>query len=83
MKVNELLDHLAAIGATARLEPPDTLLVFPADRLSSEMLEALRGAKHEIIEILRTHAQPRPYPCARCGKFFYPEPALLCYWCRQ
>lgn len=54
------------------------LLIPPGPgSIPTAYLEALRAHRSEILEILTTH------PCAGCGRFAFPEPHTLCYWCRQ
>jgi hypothetical protein len=28
-------------------------------------------------------AQVKDWPCRQCGKFAFPRPDVICYWCRK
>jgi hypothetical protein len=47
----------------------------------SQVSDDLRARLHAVREELLEHLTPRP--CAGCGRFFFPEPNTLCFWCRQ
>lgn len=54
------------------------LLVPPGPgSLPAAFLQELRAHRSEILEILTTHA------CSGCGRFAFPEPQTLCFWCRR
>jgi hypothetical protein len=80
----DLLAALAALGATVTLREPDRLRIeAPPGALSPELWEALKEQKPVLLTLLREPPRVRAHLCAGCKRFFFPEPAFLCYWCRK
>jgi hypothetical protein len=49
----------------------------PVGVMTAELITAMRANKTALLE------QLRPYPCIGCGKFLFPVPYVLCYWCKK
>ena len=58
-------------GADLRARPRTTCGITP------DLVELLHARRAEILMALTTH------PCAKCGRFAFPRPHTLCYWCRS
>ena len=72
------LTWLAARGVVIRREGAD-LRARPriTGGITPDLVELLRARRAEILTALTT------YPCAKCGRFAFPRPETLCYWCRS
>jgi hypothetical protein len=62
----------------AYLEPDQIVLRGP---VTTDLVELAREAKDDLLALVRpaVHAAA----CTCCGRFFYSEPAPLCFWCRS
>ena len=41
------------------------------------------GSPGSLAVETRKELEPKSHPCAACKRFAFPEPAMLCYWCRR
>jgi len=73
-----LLTWLAARGVVIRRDGVN-LRARPrvTGGITPDLVELLRARRAEILVALTT------YPCAKCGRFAFPRPHTLCYWCRS
>lgn len=78
MSAAAVLRSLHAAGVEVLFEQPDQIRL--RGPLTPEVVELARRAKADLLALVRPHTDP--HPCACCGKFFFPEPATLCFWCR-
>lgn len=59
------------------VEPNNIKLSGP---LTHDLVELARGSKSDLLALVRPRVQVQP--CACCGRFFFAEPATMCFWCR-
>ncbi len=74
MTALEVLTELRAHGKV-ELSGDNLRVRVPKNFLTDRLREAIGMRKREIIKLLRT------YPCVKCERFAFPEPATVCYWC--
>ena len=81
--VADVLATVAARGLRLRVDDAGELAVFGP--LDGALLAALRVNREAIITTLRERAKatPQTAPCANCGKFAFPVPGVVCFWCRR
>jgi len=72
------LTWLAARGVVIRRRKTE-LRAKPCtpDALTPAIRTLLVARREEILVALTTHA------CAKCGRFAFPRPETLCYWCHS
>lgn len=75
MKSLDLIKDLSRVGATINLDGENLRVRAPKGVLTEARRDMLRSHKPELVRILST------YPCVSCGRFSFPEPSTLCYWC--
>lgn len=63
MKATELMARLTARGVKLTLDGDDVVVDGPPNVLNDEIVQAIRTAKPELVEVLRS----RPTSCRRCG----------------
>lgn len=73
----ELLSRLGAGGIAVTLRGNHVEVSGSLNVLDSDMLEQLRSAKPEILELLTT------YPCSRCGRGSFNHSGVVCFWCQR
>jgi hypothetical protein len=83
MTAPELLAALTALGATVRAVDDRLRIEAPAGTLTPELRTALTERKPDLLALLGEPLVTRAHLCAGCSRFFFPEPARLCYWCRK
>jgi hypothetical protein len=82
MSAARLIDTLARRGIRISLRGLDGLrLQAPTRVLTPKLLSEIRARKADIMRALRPVVQLHPFTC--CGRFFFQEPAVVCFWCRQ
>lgn len=79
VELGELLASLQARGLWIQWTAPDSLEVGPPEKVGVETLEALRRWKPVLLDAF---ANPRTWPCVRCGRHLFKLPCV-CYWCRK
>jgi hypothetical protein len=79
----DLLDCLASMGATVRVVEDRLRIEAPPGALTPDLRAALASEKPALLALLRQPPRVRAHLCSGCGKHFFPEPAMLCYWCRK
>jgi hypothetical protein len=79
----DLLATLAALGVTVYAVEDRLRIKAPAGTLTPELRSALADQKPALLGLLREPPRVRAYLCSGCGRFHFPEPAFLCYWCRN
>lgn len=80
--VRALLASCREAGVLVRLGDADLRLRSPMGPPPAELLDALRVHKPDVVAYLRDARTAHVHPCACCGRFFFPEPAITCYRCR-
>jgi TubC N-terminal docking domain len=75
--IAELLDEVHATGAELVVLAGGLRLVGDRSRVTDELRARLRANKPELLKYLR------PHPCTRCGRFWFREAGVVCYWCRE
>ena len=78
MNAQELLRGLREAGARIGLEEDELVVRAPTGAVPEELVERLREHKQVLIQFLKDRAT---WPCETCGRFAFPEPDLVCYWC--
>jgi hypothetical protein len=73
-----VLRRLQDAGVEVAFQAPDNIRLHGP--LTPELVELARAAKPELLALARPTVQPAP--CACCGRFFFAEPATVCFWCR-
>ena len=53
----------------------------PREALTPDMLIELKRHKSDLLTLLSTSHET--YPCSRCQRFAFPEPDVVCFWCRS
>jgi hypothetical protein len=76
-----LLEHLEQSGFTVVLDPPDGILVAPAEELTTEMRATIRANKAGILDALvrkakRTSSKQNARLCGICGSQQFWERSL-------
>ena len=80
--VADIIATVAARGLRLRVDDAGELAV--RGPLDDALLSALRANREAIITTLRERAsEPQTAPCAHCGKFAFPIPGVVCFWCRR
>jgi hypothetical protein len=74
----ELIRELRQAGAVFEARGDRLRVEAPVGVLQPEVEDQLREQKPAIIALLRG-----PYPCESCARFAFPEPGMVCYWCRS
>ncbi len=84
LNARALLQKLAELDAAIHMRGDDGLMIqAPAGALTPELKAELTANKAEILAHMHAARQAHAHPCGCCGKFFYREPAVTCYWCRR
>ncbi len=78
-----LLERCREAGLQVQLDGEQLRLRRPKGPPPPKLLAALREAKPDVVAYLRDARTAHVHPCARCGRFCYPEPAVICFGCRQ
>lgn len=74
----ELMKELRGAGVIVRADG-GMLDISPADRLTGEMIEALKRNKPEILSLLQTEDHGwKPAKCDRCANCYHPGIAQAC-----
>jgi hypothetical protein len=73
-----VLRRLHDAGVEVLFEQPDNIRL--RGPLTAELVELARAAKPDLLALTRPTVQA--VPCSCCGRFFYVEPATVCFWCR-
>ena len=83
MTARALLERCREAGLQVRLEGDGLQLRRPAGPPPPDLLHALGSHKGEVVEYLRDARTAHVHPCSVCGRFYFPEPAVICYGCRR
>lgn len=76
--VRSLLDRLHDVGGFLVRYPPDRIKLYDAaGNVSADLRAELRAHKAELLTYLQGH------PCEKCGRFAFPIPGIVCFWCRR
>ena len=73
-----LLSELRERGATVRLTHAGTIEV--EGHGAKSLIPRVRELKPALVEFL---SDPPTWPCARCRKFAFQKPEVVCYWCQH
>lgn len=80
------LQQVAEVVATLRMRGlwiersgSDQIKVGPPERVDPETVDLLLRLKPLLLDLL---AQPRSWPCVRCGRHRFHLPRV-CYWCAR
>jgi hypothetical protein len=73
-----VLRRLHDAGVDVQFQAPDQIVL--RGPVTDELIEAARAAKPELLTLVRP--RPAAVACACCGRFYFAEPAALCFWCR-
>ena len=78
MSAAAVLHRLHDAGVEVVYDAPDGIRL--RGPLTDELVAAARAVKPELLEL----ARPRPavHACTCCGRFYFAEPAVVCFWCR-
>ena len=70
------------MGVSVRAEGEHLRIEAPIGVLTPERQSRLVEQKTALLTLVQP-PQRRAYLCAGCKHVFFPEPAMLCYWCRK
>ena len=82
MSAAELLTELTTLGATLQVQGQHLRIEAPVGVLTPERQSRLVEQKAALLTLVQPPSR-RAYLCAGCKRVFFPEPAMLCYWCRR
>jgi hypothetical protein len=74
-----VLRQLHDAGVEVVFEAPDQIRL--RGPLTPELVELARDAKPELLALAQYRVMV--VPCSCCGRFFFAEPATVCFWCRS
>jgi hypothetical protein len=74
-----VLRRLHDAGVEVAYEAPDNIRL--RGPLTADLVELAREAKADLLTMVRPKVEPTSCTC--CGRFFFPEPARMCFWCRS
>lgn len=77
MSAATVLRRLHDAGVEVVYEEPDNIRL--RGPLTADLVELARDAKADLLMLVRPAVQAAP--CSCCGRFFFHEPARMCFWC--
>ncbi len=83
MSLEALLAELHARGVVLRAQGESLLVDAPVAVITPGIRAELLRLKPDLLARLREPRHARVHPCSCCGRFFFAEPAVVCYWCRR